>query len=295
VQKIVKEHCIITGGSIASLLQGEPVKDYDFYFDSKDNVKKVAEYYVAKFNAARKENGNAKTTEPKVYIDKDDSNRVRISIKSAGVIGLQTDTSEYQYFESEGEQGNNADEYVSKAMLDVIHEADQIDGGLLDGYENKDKELYKPVFLSDNAITLSGKIQLIIRFHGSIDDIHSNFDYAHCTNYWTPKDGLTLRPDAIESLMCKDLRYIGSKYPICSIIRLRRFLRKGWFANAGQILKICMQISKLNLENIAVLEDQLTGVDTAYFHEMVRILKEEQKKGKQIDQTYIVTLVDRMF
>src|SRR3546814_2527635 len=89
-----------------------------------------------------------------------------------------------------------------------------------------------------------------MRFYGEADAIHENDDVVHCTNDWTSKDAnLTLRQPALESLLCKELRYVGSKYPVCSVIRLRKFIRRGWVINAGQILKMMMQVSELDLTN----------------------------------------------
>src|SRR3546814_2013322 len=47
---------------------------------------------------------------------------------------------------------------------------------------------YRPVFVSTNAITLSDKIQIVLRFYGEADAIHENYDFVHCTNYWTSKE-----------------------------------------------------------------------------------------------------------
>lgn len=157
---------------------------------------------------------------------------------------------------------------------------------------------YRPIFMTSNAITLSGGVQIVVRFYGSPDEIHTNYDFTHCTNYWTSKDGkLTLRPDAMECLLSRDLQYQGSKYPICSIIRTRKFLRRGWHINAGQYLKMCFQVSELDLKDMNVLEDQLTGVDTAYFHQLIERCKRDLKHNPNmnIDSIYIVSLVDHMF
>ena len=50
--KVGKE-VIVTGGSIASMLLGQPVNDYDLYLRTKETTKKLAEYYVAQFNKTR--------------------------------------------------------------------------------------------------------------------------------------------------------------------------------------------------------------------------------------------------
>ena len=149
----------------------------------------------------------------------------------------------------------------------------------LDTETEKGKKKYRPVFMTSNAITLSDKVQIILRFYGEPDEIHSNYDYIHCTCYWQSWDSeLILRPAALEALLSRTLSYVGSKYPICSLVRLRKFVQRGWRINAGQILKIAYQISKLNLDDLSVLEDQLTGVDTAYFVQLIERLKKRTRR-----------------
>ncbi len=104
---------------------------------------------------------------------------------------------------------------------------------------------------------------------------------------------MTLRPAALESLLSRELRYVGSLYPVCSIIRLRKFIRRGWTVNAGQILKMIMQAAALDLTDHAVLQDQLTGVDAAYFCELISKLKENSPE--KVNTAYLVEIIDRMF
>ena len=160
--------------------------------------------------------------------------------------------------------------------------------------EDEGKAKFRPVFMSTNAITLSHKVQLVLRFYGEPDEIHKNYDFVHCTNYWTSWDNkLTLRQEALESLMTKELHYVGSKYPVCSVIRLRKFIARQWTVNAGQILKMLMQINELDLTSHNVLRDQLTGVDSAYFCELLGKLKE--KDPDKINTAYLVEIIDRLF
>jgi len=141
---------------------------------------------------------------------------------------------------------------------------------------------------------LSGRIQIINRFYGEPDAIHENYDYVHCTNYWKSWDGkLVLRQAALESLLSRELRYVGSKYPVCSVIRLRKFIKRGWVINAGQILKMMMQITDLDLHDPLILQDQLTGVDSAYFCQLMTALKE--KDPARVETEYLVEIIDRMF
>lgn len=150
------------------------------------------------------------------------------------------------------------------------------------------------MFLSTNAISLSHKVQLVTRFYGEPDQIHENYDFVHCTNYYTNWDGnLVLRPAALEALLARDLRYVGSRYPLCSLIRTRKFIQRGWKISAGQFLKIAMNLQKFNLGDVAVLQDQLTGVDSYYFTQVIDALKARDEKV--VDTAYLVELIDRLF
>lgn len=282
VQELAKKHSIITGGSIVSLLIGERVKDYDIYFRDKETVEAVAQYYVAQFNELNPDH----KVKPSVWVQGD---RVRIRIQSAGITSEESDQ-DYAYFEQrEAGEGQDYVEKMTESLDDVNVRENDNDG---------DKPAYRPVFLSDNAVTLSNHVQLVVRFYGNPEDIHKNYDFIHCTNYWTSDDGqLTLRPQALESIITKELHYVGSLYPVCSVIRTRKFLKRGWHINAGQFLKMCFQISELDLNNLEVLQEQLTGVDAAYFYEIIEYCKKRQGDDPDFKVTmpYLCTIIDRVF
>lgn len=265
VSKLVEKNTIITGGCIASMLLGEKVNDYDLYFADKETAVAVGEYYIAKFVA--------KTGWPMQL--EHDGDRVRI-VTAAGHRG-----------ETAGDVATLQDSgEIEDAYEDLNEKAQET--------ESDGAPAYRPVFMSTNAITLSDRIQIVLRFYGDADSIHENYDFAHCTNYWTSKDGnITLRQPALEALLSRELRYVGSKYPICSVIRLRKFIKRGWTINAGQILKMLMQVSELDLTDPKVLEDQLTGVDSAYFLEVMRNVRE--KDPEKVNAAYLVEIIDRMF
>lgn len=279
VRKLVAENTIVTGGAIASLLLGEEVHDFDLYFRTREVAQRVAEHYCEEF--AKNPPPRFKSGDPIQIIVIPLDDRVKIMVKSVGVAS-ENDPAEYKYFETTDPESGDACEYVSK-VLKVIQDA-----------EETEKPKYRPVFLSTNAITLSDKIQLVTRFFGEPDEIHKNYDFVHVTNYWASwENKLVLRPEAIEALLAKELRYVGSKYPLCSIIRTRKFIRRGWSINAGQYLKMVMQLQELDLNDIDVLEEQLTGVDVAYFLEVLSALR--KRDDKRVDNAYLVELIDRIF
>lgn len=299
VRKIAASNTIVTGGSIASMLLREEVNDFDIYFRTGKAALAIARYYASRFDPNIKagipcniivanEHGEEYTK------DDPEGGRVKIYIKSAGIASEDGTEVPYEYFESRPE--DDAAGYVAEIMGDP--------GDIQDTYEqtealalntvDDDRPKYRPVFMSSNAITLSHRVQLVIRFYGEPDEIHENYDFVHCTSYWKSWDGeLVLRPAALEALLAKELRYIGSKYPICSLIRIRKFIQRGWTINAGQILKACMQISELDLTSVKVLEDQLTGVDAAYFLEVMSKMKE--KDPTKVNSAYLIEIIDRMF
>lgn len=270
VRDAVLDHTIITGGCIPSMLLGEKVNDFDIYFDDYTTTFMVAQYYVDKFN---KDNGRQ-------YHVETEKDRVRIVVKSAGIASENKDIPNYQYFEGTDPESGQATEYVD-AVVKAKHEL-----------EDDKKPPYRPVFLSDNAITLANDVQIIIRFYGPADEIHKNYDFIHCTCFWdSDTNHLELPRDALESLITKELRYSGSLYPLCSIIRTRKFIKRNWHINAGQYLKMCLQLNELDLTDYEVLKEQLTGVDIAYFVEVLECIKDK----KDINATYLIEIIDRIF
>lgn len=282
VAKLVEDNTIITGGCIASMLLAETVNDFDVYFSNVETTKAVAEYYVQIFNEANPGSGFAADGNRINAFVTSDSGRIKVEIKSAGIAAEGGDDAKYAYFEGDPDpDAAVAAEYVEKA-----HD-------IAAALEDETKPAYRPVFMSSNAMTLSKKVQVVLRFYGDADEIHRNYDFAHCTSYWTSKDNeLVLRPDALEALLARELRYIGSRYPLCSMFRIKKFVQRGYSINAGQMLKIAMQIADLDLTDIDVLEDQLTGVDAAYFVEVINKLRE--KEGP-VDAAYLTEIIDRMF
>jgi hypothetical protein len=285
VRKLVQKGTVVTGGCIASMLLGEEVNDFDIYLRDHTTALAVANYYVDRFKQKSREGIET----PLTVLD--EGGRIKIVAKSTGILSAD-EAPPYQYFEGgPDEQGT---EYVSAIMTNPDEIADVHEDTEIQSLAVPEERQYRPVFLSSNAITLSDKIQIVLRFYGEPDAIHENYDFSHCTSYWTSWDGkLVLRPEALESLLSKELRYVGSKYPVCSVVRLRKFIARGWRINAGQVLKMAMQISALDLTDVKTLEDQLTGVDTAYFVQLIARMKE--RDPDKINTAYLVEIIDRLF
>lgn len=302
IRQQVYESVIVTGGCIPSMLQGDKPNDFDVYFNSRETTLLMATHYVNVFNSNNKlksRHGECRD----ITVDATDPTRIKIIVKSAGVSGkVDEDAEPYAYFEGD-ETPDRAEKFISENIPNMpsdeetkefIKSAEEN----IDSAAKKDKEgiKYQPIMITNNAITLWGKVQLITRFYGPPEEIHKHYDFVHVLNYWTPQEGLVLNVDALSSLLCKELIYRGSLYPICSAIRTRKFIQRGWTCHAGQYLKMAFQISELDLNNFGVLEDQLTGVDAAYFDQLISAVKAEKEKNKdfKVDATYIAMLIDKL-
>lgn len=282
VRTLLADNAIVSGGSIASMLMGDKVNDYDIYFRTKEAALAAATYYVKKF----KENPPSRFAKSKEVVNlsvRDVDGRVKIVVKSQGIAG-EDGTDDYTYFETINDAGETAEEFVESIV-----------GSAKDACEaDKEKPPYRPVFLTSNAITLSHQVQIVIRFYGEASEIHKNYDFVHCKcSYSLYVTRLRIPQNAVESMLSKHLAYEGSLYPLCSFIRTRKFLSQGWTIDAGQYVKMAWDLNKLDLSDIKVLEDQMVGVDTAYFYEVLRLLRE--KGGDKVDSAYLMQVIDRVF
>lgn len=286
-----RESVVVTGGCLTSMLLGEEIRDFDIYLGDVQLVEDVSNYYLAKFQQNRVATNKGVPVQMFVERLRDSTNRerVRIVVKSAGIARDDTDPN-YQYYERDGADTPGAGEYVGDVMGDS-----QLAEGAVAEEVRPTKPDYFPVFLSSNAISLKGGVQIIIRFYGDQEEIHKNFDYVHCTNYWTYADGVQLNPLALEATLSKTLIYNGSLYPVCSVFRAKKFIERGWNINAGQYLKMCLQISDLDLHDPKILEEQLTGVDVAYFQEMLVKASLGENSPDRFDTAYLVEIINRMF
>lgn len=262
----ILQNTIVTGGSIASMMLGEKINDFDIYFKNSEVAARLATHYLGEFHTRHPE----KWDEDEVKAEED---RVRIYIRSSGIL--------------EDAVGNQPPEGLTDTQ-DVVEQV-----------EKKSEQKYLTQFISENAITLSGNIQLIMRFCGDPQEIHKNFDYVHATCWYEfAQNQLHYSTEALRSLQTKRLVYRGSLYPICSLFRMRKFIERGWTISAGEILKMAMQISDLDLHDPAVLREQLTGVDYLYFVHLIRTLEEYMESNPQMDKiptNYLITVIDKLF
>ena len=286
----LKDNIVVTGGCITSMLLGEEPNDYDVYLKSYKVAAMIAEYYVEKFcaevcNTVRFA-GQERVTGITV---KEIEGVPKIYVKSAGV-AREGGADEYQYFEMIADSDvrlQTVDDYMI-AAISVQNPT----------YVKEKLKPYRPMFLTSNAITLTDGIQVVIRFAGTPSVLHENFDFTHCKNHWcswkSPGKALQLLKKPVICTLNKRVHYSpGSLYPLASLFRTRKFIHRGWDVSLGEYLKIVYDIAKLDLNNPAVLQDQLIGMDAAYFAEIITALREGNVE--KIDAAYLARIIDELY
>ena len=132
VKSLIKDHAIITGGALVSLLTGEAPNDYDIYFKTKESCFAVASYYANLWNSAHPEKNHVQ-----VQLE-EATGRITAFIKSSGIAA------------EDGEDG--IDDETEPDVAETEEE------------QKAEKPKYRPRYFSTNAISLSDKIQIVIRF-----------------------------------------------------------------------------------------------------------------------------------
>lgn len=259
MRRTVRENGYITGGAITSLLLGEEPNDYDIYFRTKESCLAVARYF-------------------------------------ANLVMPQTPAVDF---------GRNtfaqalATNYSGHGQtITAVDEGDRITMSVVpQGHVYLEEAVqYKPMFISPNAITLAGDIQLVTRFFGEPIEVHEYYDFEHCRCYYSPFDGtLVLPASSLESMLTKELVYTGSKYPLASIIRTRKFMERGWTISAGEYVKMALQLNEFNLLDTEVLKEQLCGVDLQMFEDVIKEIGVQTEQGAELTNELVIDLIDERF
>lgn len=280
LRKDIEKNLLVSGGSIASLILQEPVNDYDVYLQDRDVLLRLTEYYV---NPLKDKYGI------EVWDGAKKDALIQQYKDEHGGDYLQHDS--YWACTLRNLQDNQVKIHVDQGGVRIEQALENAQDG-----ENKESKKYQVSFLSPNAISLTDDVQIVIRFHGTPAEIHKTFDFIHATNFFTFDLGVVTNIDALHSLLSKHLSYQGSLYPLTSVIRAKKFLKRNWNITAGEYLKMMFQISLLDLTNLDVLEEQLIGVDVAYFSTLISALRNHKKDNPEfkLSAEYLNEIIDRI-
>lgn len=276
----VKHNVLVSGGSIASLILQETVNDYDVYLMDRDVLLRLTKYYVDPIQECKVWDGEKKEELAKEYEEVHGGDYMaHTNYWACTLRNLAKD--QVKIFIEGGGGGLKVNDALENFK---------------EGEPKEAPKKYQVAYVSPNAISLTDDLQIVIRFHGTPDQIHKTFDFIHATNFFTFKLGVVTNLSALQSLLSKHLSYQGSEYPLTSVIRAKKFIKRNWNITAGEYLKMMFQISLLDLTNIDVLEEQLIGIDVAYFSVVVQALRDAKEKNEEfvVTASYMNELIDRI-
>jgi len=131
------------------------------------------------------------------------------------------------------------------------------------------------------------KVQLIKRIYGQPCVVIGRFDYTICMAAYLPMSHrIVLEEDFLYHLSGKELHYHIGEYPLASLWRAKKYLKKGFNFPAVEIIKLALTINSLNIKDYKGLKEQLEGIDTLFLMDLTNALlkkgDEEFELGKAI-------------
>ena len=118
--------------------------------------------------------------------------------------------------------------------------------------------------------------QFICASFGTPESVIRRFDFTCCMGAWNPKSEEFLL-DPLFLKHCSQRRLIfnvATEYPICSLWRAFKFVKRGWKLPATEAIKMALRIHDLNISDRAELKRQLLGIDTLFLKELTDALAE---------------------
>jgi len=138
---------------------------------------------------------------------------------------------------------------------------------------------------TDNAITFERKVgkkkfevQIIKRFSGTPREILDTFDFTivqGCYDFLTEQ--FVLDDNFLPHIAQRVLKFTStSHYPICALIRTRKYQDRGYFIPNSTLLAISFAINRLDLSTYKELKDQLLGIDTMFLCKFLETLDDNE-------------------
>jgi hypothetical protein len=229
-----KNSVFIAGGAVSSGLSGDSTNDYDLYFKNTEIALAVID----------------KLAGSQITSDATALRRTSVVPYHKGTFSL---------------------EFLSATL----------DPEWLEGFQrrvaSKKNSLIR--FLSPNALTIApvsvdAPVQLVTRFIGYPDQVLESFDFAHCHFYYNPSNE-TIKGSvpALLSLATRQLNYQGTLFPLTSMIRSVKFVKRGWRMSATQYIKLVANINTIDWNDVEQVADQLKGVDTDLMLPVLELLR----------------------
>lgn len=133
------------------------------------------------------------------------------------------------------------------------------------------KPKYKVNLITENAINLSDKIQIITKYYGEPIDVVGSFDFQHIKSWFRFNSEIIFCDEFYRLIHEKELVYTGSEYPLSSFFRVKKYIKKGWNVSNATMLHIALDIVSAFNKNKIILYDNEKMPDLVWQDEETKL------------------------
>jgi hypothetical protein len=141
---------------------------------------------------------------------------------------------------------------------------------------------------TDSALSLmvnNHRLQLIKVVTGTPEAILDGFDFTICQGAFHLERGFIFGDDFFQHLAQRRLVFnINAGFPICSLYRSRKFIKRGFSLSGIEAIKLGLCIQSLKLETYKDLRRQLMGIDTLFLKDLTDSLKGEEERKFDLNE-----------
>lgn len=135
-------------------------------------------------------------------------------------------------------------------------------------FTSENADCYKINNQKVQAIKKAGYLSL------PMDVLLDKFDFTVCQAAFF-RDQFYFGEDFLLDNAARRIVYTGSEFPISSLVRVNKYLRKGYTISSEQLVKISMSIHSLKIESAEALKSQLMGIDILYLRDKLNGITDE--------------------
>jgi hypothetical protein len=136
------------------------------------------------------------------------------------------------------------------------------------------------------SVILGGhRVQLVKVLTRTPAEVISSFDFTVCQAAFDLDDGFIFGEDFFRHLAQRRLVFnINAQYPICSLYRARKFIKRGFSLSGIEAIKLGLCIHSLEINTYADLRKQLMGIDTLFLKDLTDSLKGQDEKQYNLNE-----------
>lgn len=146
---------------------------------------------------------------------------------------------------------------------------------------------------TDSALSVideGHRVQLIKVITGTPEEVIKSFDFTICQAAYDFESGFIFGPEFFLHLAQRRLVFnISAEYPICSLYRLQKFIKRGFQFSGIDAIKLGLRIQALRLATVEDLRRQLMGIDTLFLKDLTDSLVGEAEKRYDFNE-FMATL-----